>query len=201
MQANEENAVIAGAAVPAGRRRVRRWLLVVPIIGFAALAGAFALGLHRDPHLVPSPLVGKPVPHFALPPVKGETEGFSSADLEGQVALVNVFASWCVPCRAEHPILMGLEQRGVLPIYGINYKDKPDDAAQWLDRMGNPYRRAGADLDGRVSIDWGVYGVPETFLVDAEGRIVLKQVGPMTPEIVEQTVLPAVARLRGGADR
>jgi cytochrome c biogenesis protein CcmG/thiol:disulfide interchange protein DsbE len=201
MQPNEEGAVIAGAAAPGGRHGDRRWLLAVPVVGFAALAAAFALGLHRDPHLVPSPLVGKPVPQFTLPPVKGETEGFSSVDLTGQVALVNVFASWCVPCRAEHPILMDLEQRGAVPIYGIDYKDKPDDAAQWLDRMGNPYRRAGADLDGRVSIDWGVYGVPETFLVDAQGRIVLKQVGPMTPEIAEQTILPAVARLRRGAER
>jgi cytochrome c biogenesis protein CcmG/thiol:disulfide interchange protein DsbE len=157
---------------------------------------AFVMGLGRDPKLVPSPLIGKPVPDFALPPVRGRSLGLSSRDLEGGVSLVNVFASWCVACREEHPVLMRLKAQGTVPIHGLNYKDKPDDAARWLDGMGDPYTRTGADIDGRVAIDWGVYGVPETFVVDARGRIAFKQVGPTTPEILDETILPLVARLR-----
>ena len=157
---------------------------------------AFVMGLGRDPKLVPSPLIGKPVPDFALPSVKGRSLGLSSSNLKGEVSLVNVFASWCVACREEHPVLMRLKAQNTVPIHGLNYKDKPDDAARWLDGMGDPYTRTGADIGGRVAIDWGVYGVPETFVVDARGRIVFKQVGPITPETLEGIILPLIAELR-----
>jgi cytochrome c biogenesis protein CcmG/thiol:disulfide interchange protein DsbE len=156
----------------------------------------FYVLLGHDPHLVPSALIGRPVPQFDLPPVKGRQLGLSSADLHGDVSLVNVFASWCVDCRAEHPLLISLHDRGVVTVHGIDYKDPPDDAAKWLDTMGDPYTRTGADISGRVAIDWGVYGVPETYVIDAKGRIAFKQIGPITPEILDQTVLPLVAKLR-----
>lgn len=174
----------------------RRLLLIAPLIGFAALVAAFAARLGSDPNLVPSPLIGRLVPEFNLPPVKGRLLGLASVNLKGEVSLVNVFASWCVACRDEHPVLMRLKTDGVVAIHGLDYKDKPDDAAKWLDTMGDPYGRTGADRDGRVGIDWGVYGVPETFVVDAGGHIALKQVGAITPEILEKTILPLVAKLR-----
>ena len=177
-------------------RRWSRLLLFGPAALFLVLLVAFALGLGHDPKLVPSPLIGKPVPDFALPPVKGGTLGLAAGDLTGEVSLVNVFASWCVACREEHPLLMRPKAQGTVPIHGLDYKDKPDDAEGWLVSMGDPYTRTGADIDGRVAIDWGVYGVPETFVVDARGRIAFKQVGPITPEIRDGTILPLVARLR-----
>ncbi|HEY1259365.1 MAG TPA: DsbE family thiol:disulfide interchange protein [Stellaceae bacterium] len=179
----------------------QRWrpLLLVPVIAFIGLVAAFALGLQHDPRLVPSPLIGKPVPAFDLPPVKGHSLGLSSKDLRGQVTLVNVFASWCVACREEHALLVRLGRKRIVPIEGLDYKDKPEDAVRWLQTMGDPYARTGVDADGRVAIDWGVYGVPETFLVDRSGRIAYKQVGPITPEILDRTILPMIERLRGGA--
>jgi len=166
------------------------------IVGFAALGGLLAVGLRLDPRRIPSPLIGKPVPVFSLPPVKGRILGLSSAGLVGEASLVNVFASWCVACREEHPVLMRLKEEHLVPIHGLNYKDKPDDAAAWLDRLGDPYTRTGADLDGRVAIDWGVYGVPETFVVDLRGRIAYKHIGPITPEALQRKILPLVERLR-----
>ena len=177
----------------------RQWFRLVlfgPAALFLVLLVAFALGLEHDPKLVPSPLIGKPVPDFALASVKGGALGLAAGDLKGEVSLVNVFASWCVACREEHPLLIRLKARGTVPIHGLNYKDKPDDAEGWLMSMGDPYTRTGADIDGRVAIDWGVYGVPETFVVDARGRIAFKQVGPITPETLDGTILPLVARLR-----
>jgi cytochrome c biogenesis protein CcmG, thiol:disulfide interchange protein DsbE len=180
-------------------RARRGWLRLFffgPVALFLGLIAAFALGLGRGPKLVPSPLIGRPVQDFALPPVKGRSLGLAAGDLKGEVSLVNVFASWCVARREEHRLLMRLKAQGTGPIHGLNYKDKPDDAARWLDTMGDPYTRTGADINGRVAIDWGVYGVPETFVVDARGRIAFKQVGPITPEILERTILPLVAGLR-----
>ena len=185
----------AGSPAPP-RRGWFRLLFFGPVALFLVLMLAFVMGLGRDPKLVPSPLVGKPVPDFALPPVKGRSLGLSSSDLKGEISLVNVFASWCVACREEHPLLMRLKAQGMVPIHGLNYKDKPDDAARWLDGMGDPYTRTGADINGRVAIDWGVYGVPETFVVAAKGRIAFKQVGPITREILEDTILPVIADLR-----
>lgn len=180
----------------AARRRRYGLLYLLPVALFAGLIFAFRLGLDRDPSAVPSPLIGKPVPEFSLAPVKGRTAGLSSSDLKGEVSIMNVFASWCVPCREEHPLLLRLKEQQLVPIDGINYKDQPDDAARWLDAMGDPYSRTGADLDGRVAIDWGVYGVPETYVIDRSGRIVLKHIGPLTPEILDTTIVPLLASLK-----
>jgi len=178
----------------AGKRP--RLAYLVPLLAFMALALILGIGLTLDPRKVPSPLIGKPVPEFSLPPVKGRTVGLASANLKGEVSLVNVFASWCVACREEHPVFMDLRKRGVVPIHGLNYKDKPDDAARWLDELGDPYTRTGADVDGRVAIDWGVYGVPETFLVDRDGRIAYKHIGPVTPRIMSEKLMPLIEQLR-----
>jgi cytochrome c biogenesis protein CcmG, thiol:disulfide interchange protein DsbE len=183
------------AAVPAPPRRFRP-LFLLPVIGFVGLVAVFALGLHHDPSRVPSPLVGKPVPSFALPPIAGHGEGLASADLRGKVSLVNVFASWCVSCREEHPLLLRLSQAGVVPIEGLDYKDKSADALRWLATVGDPYSLIGADRDGRVAIDWGVYGVPESFVVDRRGIIAYKEIGPITPDVLDRTILPLIARLR-----
>ena len=182
--------------VPVTRRRL---LLALPAAGFMGLAGVFALGLNHDPSKLPSMFIGQKVPVFDLPPVKGRTLGLASGNLVGEVSLVNVFASWCVACRAEHPIFMRLSQDKTVPLHGINYKDAPDDAAKWLDTMGDPYTRTGADMDGRVAINWGVYGVPETFVVGADGIIAYKHIGAVTPEALSTTILPMVERLRKGA--
>jgi cytochrome c biogenesis protein CcmG/thiol:disulfide interchange protein DsbE len=184
-------------AKASGERPSRlRAAYVLPVLVFAGVALGLAWGLGRDPSVVPSALIDKPVPRFALPPVRGRTLGLSDADLRGEVALVNVFASWCTACRAEHPIFMQLRAGGAVPIHGLNYKDKPDDAARWLDTLGDPYTRTGADVDGRVGIEWGVYGVPETFVVTKGGRIAHKHIGAVTPEVLNETILPMVRRLR-----
>lgn len=179
--------------------RRRRLLLALPATGFVALAGVFALGLNHDPASLPSTLIGKKVPEFDLPPVKGRTSGLSSRNLVGEVALVNVFASWCVACREEHPVFMQLTSKKLVPLHGLNYKDAPNDAAQWLNTRGDPYVRTGADRDGRVAIDWGVYGVPETFVVGADGTIAYKHIGAVTEQVLNGTILPMVERLRKGA--
>jgi cytochrome c biogenesis protein CcmG/thiol:disulfide interchange protein DsbE len=173
----------------------RRLLYLLPILIFVGVGIGLAVGLTRDPSTLPSALLDKPVPTFALPPIEGLSgEGLTSADLAGEVSLVNVFASWCVPCRAEHPLLMGLAERGVV-INGIDYKDPPGRAARWLAELGNPFARIGADRDGRVAIDWGVYGVPETFVIDREGRIRYRFVGPLQPRDLEETLWPMLERL------
>ena len=174
----------------------RRLLYLLPLGIFGGMAAMFAVGLRRDPSTLPSALIGKPVPTFALPPLQGRPLGLSSEDLKGHVSLVNVFASWCAPCRQEHPLFLDLSKRGTVPIYGINYKDRPEDASAWLAELGDPYRRIGADRDGRVSIDWGVYGLPETFVIDRAGTIAYKQVGLLTSETLNGTILPLVERLR-----
>ena len=196
MQARIEAMDETLAGAPASVAPRRPWLYLVPIAIFAGIGILLYLGLYRDPTLVPSPLIGKPVPEFELGPVQGRELGLSSADLREEVSLVNVFASWCVACRDEHPLLMALDREGVLPIHGLNYKDAPDDAAAWLDALGDPYTRIGADLDGRVGLDWGVYGVPETFVVDQNGRIAYKHIGPVTPRVLDEIILPLVRALR-----
>ena len=170
---------------------------LVPFGLFAAIAAALGVGLTLDPSTIPTVLKGKAVPEFDLAPVQGREAGFASANLrDGEVVLVNVFASWCVPCRIEHPLITGLSDSGIA-VYGINYKDRPENASQWLDQFGDPYSRTGADIDGRVGIDWGVYGLPETFVVDGQGIIVEKHVGPLSPAAIEETILPAIARAAG----
>jgi cytochrome c biogenesis protein CcmG, thiol:disulfide interchange protein DsbE len=150
----------------------------------------------KTPAVIPSALIGRPVPEFNLPPVQGRELGLSSADLKGEVSLVNVFASWCTACRDEHPVFMELRRANAVPIHGINYKDRPSDAERWLNTLGDPYTRTGVDRNGRVAIDWGVYGVPETFVIDAEGRIALKLVGAVTPEVYRETIRPLIEKLR-----
>jgi len=176
--------------------RRRNLLVFLPLALAAMLAVVLAWGLTRDPGALPSTLIGKPVPDFVLPPVQGRTLGLSSTDLKGEVSLVNVFASWCVACREEHPLFMKLAAQGTVPLHGLNYKDQPDDAAQWLNSLGDPYTRTGADISGRVAIDWGVYGVPETFVIGADGRVAYKHIGPVNEEVLGRTILPLVEKLR-----
>lgn len=171
-------------------------VFVIPVILFSVVAVFFAIGLTLNPRIIPSALIGKPVPEFDLPPVDGRTLGLSDKDLKGQVSMINVFASWCVECRVEHPILMELAAQGVVPIYGLNYKDKPDDARRWLDNLGDPYTRTGADRNGRVAIDWGVYGVPETFIVNKDGEIVYKHIGALSWEIINEKIIPVIEALQ-----
>lgn len=172
----------------------RGWIFLLPIGLFAALVAGFYGGLGLDTMVLPSPLIDKPAPHFTLPPLYEGRQGFSTADLSGHVSLVNTFASWCAPCRAEHPVLNALAGTKRVPIYGIDYKDKPPAAQAWIAELGDPYTKIGAD-DGRIGIEWGVYGVPETFIVDRQGRIRYKHVGPLTEADVNTTILPLVARL------
>ncbi len=178
----------------------RRWIYFLPLAVFLALAGVFALQLFAgDPSKLPSALIGKPVPVTELPAIEGsDIPGLSPAAFTGtRVAVVNVFASWCAPCHQEHPLLMALARDTRFPIYGINQKDNPENARRFLGRLGNPYRAVGADKDGRMSIEWGVYGVPETFVV-ADGRIVFKHVGPLTEESIRGRLLPEIEKALAG---
>ncbi len=176
---------------------MRRLLFLAPILVFVGLAVYFAAPLLKgtDPSFIPSPLIDKPVPNFDLPPLPGYQHGLSSADLKGQAQIVNIFASWCIPCRAEAPVLMGLAKAAHVPIRGIDQKDKPEDALKYLRELGDPYTSIGMDADRHVSIDWGAYGAPETFIVDAEGRIRWKQAAPLTQADIHDTILPLLAKL------
>lgn len=182
----------ATATVARPQKRRAFWPLAV----FLVIAVFLAIGLKLDPKKIPSPLIGKAVPQFDLPAVQGRVAGLSSENLRGEVSLVNVFASWCTACRQEHPLLLELSRQGVVPIHGLNYKDKPKDAENWLDALGDPYTRTGADITGRVAIDWGVYGVPETFVVDRQGKIAYKQIGPITETDWRETLLPLIEKLK-----
>ena len=173
---------------------MKRFLLPLGI--FVLLVGFLAVGLKLDPREVPSPLVGKPAPAFELPILQQPDKRFVPGDMRGKVWLLNVWASWCVSCREEHPMLLALAKRGVMPILGLNYKDKRDEATAWLKQFGNPYELSVVDADGRIGIDYGVYGVPETYLIDAEGVIRYKQIGPITAAILEQKILPLAAALK-----
>lgn len=175
---------------------MKRILYFLPLLVFGVFAAYFLVGLRSDPRIIPSALIDKPVPNFALPPLEGRGgKGFATADLRGQVSVINVFASWCIPCKAEHPLITRLAEMRIAAVYGLNYKDKPEDALRWLRQLGDSYADVGVDRDGRASIDWGVYGVPETFIVDAEGRIRHKVVGPITPEGLEREVIPIIRGL------
>jgi cytochrome c biogenesis protein CcmG, thiol:disulfide interchange protein DsbE len=168
---------------------------VLPLAVFAGLVYFLAAGLKLDPREVPSPLIGKPAPDFALPRLDNPQQTLRRADLLGQVWLLNVWASWCVACRQEHPLLVEFARRKVVSMYGLNYKDQPAAAQSWLGDGGNPYDASLSDEWGKVGIDFGVYGVPETFLIDRAGVIKFKHTGPLTAEVLEQTVLPLVKRL------
>ena len=170
---------------------------IVPLLIFITLIIFLGIGLTRDPRLVPSPLIDKPVPAFSLPRLVNANQQLASSDLRGQVTMLNVWASWCVACRAEHPVLLELAKKNVVTLYGLNYKDNREDALRWLDYYGNPYVESALDLDGKVGIDFGVYGVPETFIVDKQGIIRYKQIGPITDDILEDTILPIISKLEG----
>lgn len=188
-----ENAAASITRRPRGPAALKFLAPLGIVVGIGIFLG---IGLTLNPREVPSPLIGKPVPVFDLPPAQGRVQGLSSDNLTGEVSLVNVFASWCTACRQEHPLWMEMFQENVVPIHGLNYKDRPEDASRWLDALGDPYTRTGADINGRVGIDWGVYGVPETFVIDREGRIAYKHIGAITPEFLEETLRPLIAKLR-----
>lgn len=168
---------------------------LIPLVLFLALVAFLAIGLGRDPREVPSPLINKPAPSFRLVELKDPSRSFSSDELRGKVWMLNVWASWCVACRDEHPMLLELARRNAIPIYGLNYKDKPTDAVSWLNELGDPYVLSVSDLDGRVGIDYGVYGAPETFLIDRDGVIRLKHIGPITPDVWNNKIAPVLAEL------
>jgi cytochrome c biogenesis protein CcmG, thiol:disulfide interchange protein DsbE len=178
------------------------WKFIVPVGAFVALAVLFAFGLNpnRDIHALPSPLIGKPAPQFKLTDVVDPSREVSNGALKGQVYVLNVWGTWCVACRQEHEALLAISQQHVVPIIGLDYMDQRDKARQWLSQLGNPYQAVAFDTDGRTAIDWGVYGAPETFLVDGNGRVLYKFISAMTPEIWEHEFLPRIsAARRGGA--
>jgi len=171
--------------------KVLRYLF--PLLVFVGLAVLLYSGLGKDPSIVPSPLIGKPAPDFDLPELRDARLRVRAAELRGKPYLVNVWGSWCVTCRVEHPLLMRFAAQKRLPIVGLNWKDEPDDARRWLEQFGDPYSHIPQDLDGRVAIDFGVYKAPESFLVGADGTILFKQVGPLTDEILENQIMPLLS--------
>ena len=172
---------------------MNRFLL--PLAGFALLLAVLVVGLKRAPEksILPSPLIGKPVPQFTLPNLFDNTQPVSSSSLKGHWSLVNVWGTWCVECRAEHEVLLQIKQEARVPIIGIDWKDQNEDALTWLEQLGNPNERVGTDQDGRVAIDWGVYGAPESFLINPAGTVVYKHIGAMTSQVWQQEFLPRVA--------
>lgn len=165
---------------------------------FIALVALLADGLTLDPHVVPSPLINKPAPHFELPQLRDANKIFSERDMVGKVWLLNVWASWCVSCREEHPVLLEFAKSDVVPVYGLDYKDTREDGVALLERFGDPYRISAFDSEGKVGIDYGVYGVPETYVIDKRGVIRYKQIGPITPDILKHKIIPLVTRLNNG---
>jgi len=193
----------AAGAEPAARsldRTRRGWsrlFLFGPAALFLGVTLAFVIGLERDPNVLPSPLIGKPAPSIALTDVMDPTRPVNNSEFKGQVYIVNVWGTWCQACREEHEALLEIAQQKVVPIIGLVYQDQRDKAKQWLEQLGNPYTAVAFDTDGRTAIDWGVYGAPETFLVDSRGRIVYKFISPMTPEVWQREFLPRIAAARG----
>ena len=175
---------------------MKRALFIVPLILFLGLAGYLGFGLTRDSRILPSTLIDKPAPDFALESLLPDGKGLATADLTGAVSLVNMFASWCVPCRAEHPIWVRLAREHEIPIHGINWKDKREDATAWLEELGNPYTRIGFDPDNKAGVEWGVYGAPETYIIDRNGRVRYKHVGPVFAESLNETILPLIRKLQ-----
>jgi cytochrome c biogenesis protein CcmG/thiol:disulfide interchange protein DsbE len=168
---------------------------LIPLAIFLVLVIFLAIGLTRNPQELPSALLDKPAPTFRLPQLKQPDKTFSAEDMRGKVWMLNVWASWCVACRDEHPYLFEYQKSGAVPIYGLNYKDRPEDALGWLSELGDPYLLSAADLDGRVAIDYGVYGAPESYIIDKSGTIRMKHVGPVMPEVWEKKILPLVQEL------
>ena len=175
---------------------------LIPLGLFLVLVVFLAIGLGRDPREVPSPLINKAAPAFTLPQLKLPDKTFSSDEMRGKVWVLNVWASWCIACRDEHPFLLDYARTGAIPIYGLNLKDKPEDALAWLGELGDPYVLSAADIEGRVAIDYGVYGAPETSLIDQTGTIRYKHIGPVTPDVWKEKFLPLAQQLnREGATR
>jgi cytochrome c biogenesis protein CcmG/thiol:disulfide interchange protein DsbE len=174
---------------------MKRFWFLIPLAAFLALAVVLAVGLKLDPREVPSPLIDKPAPKFALPRLDDAQKTIRLDDLRGKVWVLNVWASWCVACREEHPLLVEFARKKVVPLYGLNYKDQREDALRWLARFGNPYDASLHDLEGRVGIDFGVYGVPETFVIDQNGVIRLKHIGPITPDVLATKIEPLLKKL------
>jgi len=170
---------------------------VIPLVLFLVVAGFLAVGLTLDPKKVPSPFIGKPAPAMDLPTLFDPDERITTEQLKGKVWLLNVWASWCVSCRAEHEVVTRLAATGLVPIYGLNYKDEPQDAKAWLHALGNPYEASLVDQAGNAGIDWGVYGVPETFVIDKKGMVRDKVIGPLTEEIVRERLVPLIEKLKG----
>jgi cytochrome c biogenesis protein CcmG/thiol:disulfide interchange protein DsbE len=169
----------------------------VPLAAFAALAVVLGIGLTLKPREVPSPFIGQPAPPFMLPRLDDPVRSLTAAELQGQVWVLNVWASWCAPCREEHPLLVALARQQQVPIYGLNYKDDPRNAQEWLLRLGDPYQASAVDRDGRASIDYGVYGVPESFVIDRAGVVRFKHIGPLTQEVWQRDLLPLIRQMQG----
>ena len=169
---------------------------LVPLALFGVLVAFLAVGLNRDPHEVPSPLVSKAAPQFKVAQLIANDKQFSPADMKGQVWMLNVWASWCVACKVEHPLLVDLGRSKVVPVIGLDYKDQRPAALKFLAQQGDPYLLSAVDGDGRVGIDYGVYGVPETFIIDKQGVIRHKQIGPITAEALQKTILPLIEQLK-----
>lgn len=169
---------------------------LLPLALFVVLAAFLAVGLTRDPRAIPSPLINKPAPAFVLPQLSDPSKSFSSQEMRGKVWLLNGWASWCAACRDEHPLLVELARSGVVPIYGLDYKDERRAGLAWLEQFGNPYTLSISDTDGRVAIDYGIYGVPETFVIDREGVVRYKHTGPVTVEALQKKILPLVRELQ-----
>lgn len=168
---------------------------LIPLVLFLGLVAFLAIGLGRDPREVPSPLINRPAPALSLPQLADPTKTFSAEEMRGKVWLLNVWASWCVACREEHTMLLEIARSGVVPLYGLNYKDQRADALGWLRDLGDPYVLSVSDLDGRIGIDYGVYGAPETFLIDRNGVIRYKKIGPITPDDWNKQIRPLVQEL------
>lgn len=194
-----------GSASPGDSSARASWRMALPFAAFMALAALFLVGLFSgDPSKLPSALIGKKVPTFDLPPLEGlvrkgvPVAGLSTGDLvTGRVSIVNFWASWCIPCRIEHPFLVQLAEQSKAPLYGINYKDGTAGARRFLGRFGNPFVAVGVDARGATAIDWGVYGIPETFIISGEGTILYKHVGPINAETIAKTLLPLIEKARG----
>ena len=180
-------------------QKPKRWIYLLPLVLFAVLMVFFFFGLGLNPRLIPSPLIGQPAPAFSLPKLSNANELIRHTDLKGEVSLLNIWATWCTSCRQEHPVLMKIAQSKEVPIYGLYYKDTPEQGVVWLENYGDPYRENAVDEDGRVGIEWGAYGTPETFLIDQNGIIRYKHVGPISWHDWETTLLPMVKSLRSNS--
>ncbi len=191
-------------AVEQAAPRRRPWLILVPLLLFCAMAVMFAFALTKgDPSKLPSALIGRQAPPLELMAIEGVQDGTPPVPLltsqtlqQGQVTVVNFWASWCLPCIEEHPLLIELAQKTKVPVVGVNYKDAAANARRFLGRYGNPFAAIGADTSGRTAIEWGVYGMPETFIIDAEGRVAYKHIGPISRDTLDRTILPTITRLK-----